>query len=218
MLTCCGCLSPHTPTGSDGTYNFWDKDSKQRLKAQNKCMYHNGPAPIPCSAFNRDGTMYAYAVSACCHIYSQRRGDAQVFNCTAATASSQAGLHPAEVLVHAVAIYTWYSCTPPAAFTAKECASCCVGLCRLLILPPALYLLMFMCCNVEHCYNYMSNVPLPILLPACPGELRLVQGVQRVQPPGHEEHHPPALGESYSLPFDWTVHCGWLHTGVHLGT
>ena len=25
--------------GSDGTYNFWDKDSKQRLKAQNKCTY-----------------------------------------------------------------------------------------------------------------------------------------------------------------------------------
>mmetsp|Transcript_21674 Transcript_21674/g.55191 ORF Transcript_21674/g.55191 Transcript_21674/m.55191 type:complete len:355 (-) Transcript_21674:490-1554(-) len=49
--------------GSDGTYNFWDKDSKQRLKAQNKCQYGQQPAPIPCAAFNRDGSLYAYAVS-----------------------------------------------------------------------------------------------------------------------------------------------------------
>lgn len=49
--------------GSDGTYNFWDKDSKQRLKAQNKCMYGTDPAPISCGAFNRDGSIYAYAVS-----------------------------------------------------------------------------------------------------------------------------------------------------------
>ena len=34
--------------GSDGAYNFWDKDSKQRLKAMQK-----GAAPIPCGAFNR---------------------------------------------------------------------------------------------------------------------------------------------------------------------
>lgn len=44
--------------GSDGAYNFWDKDSKQRLKAMAKST-----APIPCGAFNRDGTIYAYAVS-----------------------------------------------------------------------------------------------------------------------------------------------------------
>jgi mRNA export factor len=49
--------------GSDGTYNFWDKDSKQRLKAQAKCTYGTNPAPIPCGAFNRDGTIFAYAVS-----------------------------------------------------------------------------------------------------------------------------------------------------------
>ena len=50
--------------GSDGTYNFWDKDSKQRLKAQAKSMYAaNTPAPIPCGTFNRDGSIYAYAVS-----------------------------------------------------------------------------------------------------------------------------------------------------------
>jgi len=44
--------------GSDGTYNFWDKDSKQRLKAFPKVA-----APIPCAAFNTQGTVYAYACS-----------------------------------------------------------------------------------------------------------------------------------------------------------
>ena len=45
-------------TGADGAYNFWDKDSKQRLKAMQKC-----DQSIPCGAFNRDGSVYAYAVS-----------------------------------------------------------------------------------------------------------------------------------------------------------
>jgi mRNA export factor len=49
--------------GSDGTYNFWDKDSKQRLKQMAKATYGTNPAPIPCSAFNKDGTIFAYAVS-----------------------------------------------------------------------------------------------------------------------------------------------------------
>ncbi|KAM3337045.1 hypothetical protein P3S68_032745 [Capsicum galapagoense] len=43
--------------GSDGAFNFWDKDSKQRLKAMSRCSQ-----PIPCSAFNNDGSIYAYAV------------------------------------------------------------------------------------------------------------------------------------------------------------
>ncbi|CAI5534726.1 unnamed protein product [Closterium sp. Naga37s-1] len=45
-------------TGSDGAYNFWDKDSKQRLKAMQRCSL-----PISCSAFNHDGTIFGYAVS-----------------------------------------------------------------------------------------------------------------------------------------------------------
>jgi len=51
--------------GSDGTYNFWDKDSKQRLKAMSKSTYPNSndAAPIPCGAFNLDGSIYAYALS-----------------------------------------------------------------------------------------------------------------------------------------------------------
>ena len=41
-------------TGSDGTFNFWDKDSRQRLK-------QFGKASAPTGAFNRDGTIFAYA-------------------------------------------------------------------------------------------------------------------------------------------------------------
>ncbi|CAN1814456.1 Protein RAE1 [Linum perenne] len=54
-----GFLVHHTfaTAGSDGAFNFWDKDSKQRLKAMARCSQ-----PIPCSAFNNDGSVYAYAV------------------------------------------------------------------------------------------------------------------------------------------------------------
>ncbi|KAI9120508.1 hypothetical protein K1719_007541 [Acacia pycnantha] len=43
--------------GSDGAFNFWDKDSKQRLKAMFRCSQ-----PIPCSTFNNDGSIFAYSV------------------------------------------------------------------------------------------------------------------------------------------------------------
>ncbi|KAK4564119.1 hypothetical protein RGQ29_006276 [Quercus rubra] len=43
--------------GSDGAFNFWDKDSKQRLKAMLRCSQ-----PIACSTFNNDGSIYAYSV------------------------------------------------------------------------------------------------------------------------------------------------------------
>ena len=109
--------------GSDGAYNFWDKDSKQvglgdagdstpaahlaphpcspphrascpahaplpqRLKAMAKSN-----APIPCGTFNRDGTIYAYAVS-----YDWSRGYAD-YNPT--TAKNYILLHsPQEVEV-----------------------------------------------------------------------------------------------------------------------
>uniref|UniRef100_A0A6V2XQ38 Uncharacterized protein n=1 Tax=Emiliania huxleyi TaxID=2903 RepID=A0A6V2XQ38_EMIHU len=45
-------------TGSDGTFNFWDKDSRQRLKAFTK-----GSLPIPVGRFSRDGAIFAYAAS-----------------------------------------------------------------------------------------------------------------------------------------------------------
>ncbi|CDO75792.1 hypothetical protein BN946_scf184934.g7 [Trametes cinnabarina] len=44
--------------GSDGTINFWDKDARTRLKS-----FEQAPGPIPCTAFNRSGTIFAYAVS-----------------------------------------------------------------------------------------------------------------------------------------------------------
>ncbi|CAK9160454.1 unnamed protein product [Ilex paraguariensis] len=52
-------LMHHTfvTAGSDGAFNFWDKDSKQRLKAMSRCSQ-----PIPCSTFNNDGSIFAYAV------------------------------------------------------------------------------------------------------------------------------------------------------------
>ncbi|KAL3620915.1 Poly(A)+ RNA export protein rae1 [Castilleja foliolosa] len=43
--------------GSDGSFSFWDKDRKQRLKAMSRCNQ-----PIPCSTFNNDGSIYAYSV------------------------------------------------------------------------------------------------------------------------------------------------------------
>ncbi|KAI9493325.1 WD40-repeat-containing domain protein [Zychaea mexicana] len=44
--------------GSDGTFSFWDKDSKQRLKS-----FSNKGGPIAATAFNRNGSIFAYAVS-----------------------------------------------------------------------------------------------------------------------------------------------------------
>ncbi|QRW03634.1 poly(A)+ RNA export protein [Ceratobasidium sp. AG-Ba] len=44
--------------GADGTINFWDKDSKTRLKT-----FDQAPGPISCTAFNKTGSIFAYAVS-----------------------------------------------------------------------------------------------------------------------------------------------------------
>ncbi len=44
--------------GADGTISIWDKDRKQRLKGYTKV---NGT--ISCTSFNRNGTIFAYAVS-----------------------------------------------------------------------------------------------------------------------------------------------------------
>jgi len=44
--------------GSDGVFHFWDKESKRRLKAMNRC--HDS---ISCAGFNKDGSLLAYAVS-----------------------------------------------------------------------------------------------------------------------------------------------------------
>lgn len=52
-------LGTFATTGSDGAYNYWDKDSKQRLKSL-KDRYNQ---PISASCFNKDGSIFAYAVS-----------------------------------------------------------------------------------------------------------------------------------------------------------
>ena len=44
--------------GSDGTFNFWDKDSKQRLKG-----FSSIGGPIASTTFNRNGSIFAYALS-----------------------------------------------------------------------------------------------------------------------------------------------------------
>ena len=45
-------------SGSDGNFNFWDKDSKQRLKT-----FSNIGGPITASCFNRNGSIFAYSLS-----------------------------------------------------------------------------------------------------------------------------------------------------------
>lgn len=45
-------------SGSDGTFHFWDGNAKHRLKG-----YPNVGGPITSTAFNRQGTIFAYAIS-----------------------------------------------------------------------------------------------------------------------------------------------------------
>ncbi|KAI9829757.1 MAG: RNA export factor gle2 [Sarea resinae] len=45
-------------SGSDGTFHFWDKDAKHRLKG-----YPEVGGTISATTFNRDGNIFAYAVS-----------------------------------------------------------------------------------------------------------------------------------------------------------
>lgn len=51
-------LGTFATAGSDGVFNFWDKDSKQRLMA-----FKRADRPISCAAFSPAGTLYAYALS-----------------------------------------------------------------------------------------------------------------------------------------------------------
>jgi mRNA export factor len=44
--------------GSDGTFHFWDKDAKHRLKG-----YPTVGASITATTFNKDGNIFAYAMS-----------------------------------------------------------------------------------------------------------------------------------------------------------
>lgn len=51
-------LSTFTTAGADGTFHFWDKDSHHRLKG-----YSTVGGSLSCTAFNRTGSVFAYAVS-----------------------------------------------------------------------------------------------------------------------------------------------------------
>jgi mRNA export factor len=44
--------------GSDGTFHFWDKDAKHRLKG-----YPNVGGSITATNFNKNGNIFAYAIS-----------------------------------------------------------------------------------------------------------------------------------------------------------
>jgi mRNA export factor len=46
-------------SGGDGVINFWDKESKRSLKVLDLA---SKPIPITSSAFNRNGSIFAYSV------------------------------------------------------------------------------------------------------------------------------------------------------------
>jgi len=50
--------------GGDGTFSFWDKDVRQRLKhmARPALFPDQRPAPVVASSFNASGNLFAYAV------------------------------------------------------------------------------------------------------------------------------------------------------------
>ncbi|KAJ5689746.1 hypothetical protein N7462_004138 [Penicillium macrosclerotiorum] len=66
--------------GSDGTFHFWDKDAKHRLKG-----YPAVGGPISSTAFNRTGTIFAYAVS-----YDWSKG----YSANTQQSTSKVMLHP----------------------------------------------------------------------------------------------------------------------------
>jgi len=51
-------LGTFATAGSDGVFNFWDKDSKQRLKNFPRCA-----GPISAAEFSPNGELFAYSVS-----------------------------------------------------------------------------------------------------------------------------------------------------------
>lgn len=51
-------MGTFSTAGGDGTFVFWDKENRQRLKQFNSCHY-----PITVAKFNAPGDMFAYAVS-----------------------------------------------------------------------------------------------------------------------------------------------------------
>ncbi|KAJ7056651.1 WD40-repeat-containing domain protein [Mycena amicta] len=67
--------------GGDGSIGWWDKDARVRLKT-----FDAAPGPISSTAFNRDGSIFAYAVS-----YDWSKGHA-----------GMVPGHPNKIMLHAV--------------------------------------------------------------------------------------------------------------------
>jgi mRNA export factor len=51
-------MGTFSTAGGDGTFVFWDKENRQRLKQFNSCHY-----PVTAGKFNAPGDLFAYAVS-----------------------------------------------------------------------------------------------------------------------------------------------------------
>ncbi|KAK3359066.1 WD40-repeat-containing domain protein [Lasiosphaeria hispida] len=68
--------------GSDGTFHFWDKDAKHRLKG-----YPNVGGSIATTAFNKTGSIFAYAIS-----YDWSKG----FQGNSTTYPTKVMLHPVQ--------------------------------------------------------------------------------------------------------------------------
>jgi mRNA export factor len=64
--------------GSDGTFAFWDKDSKSRVKAFERIPVRG---PITCGKFSADGSMFAYAQSYDWHKGANEELEASIADC-----------------------------------------------------------------------------------------------------------------------------------------
>lgn len=67
--------------GSDGSFHFWDKDARSRLKS-----FDPAPGPITATSFSHTGSMFAYAVS-----YDWHKGH-----------TGMTPTHPNKLMLHAV--------------------------------------------------------------------------------------------------------------------
>jgi len=67
--------------GSDGTFTYWDKDARSRLKS-----FDTGSHPISATAFNASGSAFAYAIS-----YDWSKGH-----------SGNVSGHPNKIMLHPV--------------------------------------------------------------------------------------------------------------------
>lgn len=95
-------------------YIFWDKDSKQRLKMFKGTDEPGRAQPITCSTFNRDGTIFAYALSYdWSKVGGAQRGSDACCHCATVAVAVAAGATaaPAAFVASAAAVAPWRRCT-----------------------------------------------------------------------------------------------------------